>query len=93
MCEKSNILLVTKIDVIKLIRTISTLGLHECKILAELWGDTFGYGGSTFNVDDFSIVMVLLKMVGKINRGEWVLQEGRITYTRTVDKTDILNLQ
>jgi hypothetical protein len=75
------------VDVIKFIRGFGNLSLVDAKAVAEIWLVANGHGLREFKVIHFNEVVALSRIVGKILRGEWVLNTEEMTILTVSDVT------
>lgn len=88
-----NVLLNGNLAIIKFVRTFSNLGLADAKYLVDEWADFVGQRG-VWCVTDFADIEKLCRIVGKVNRGEWVILNGKLAWGQPefVDSNDFENL-
>jgi len=82
------------IDIIKFVRSMGDIGLFDAKnVIVEIWARAYGYGPKNWIITDFRHVQTLAKIVGRINRGDWVIKEGEIFFNKKVNPHDVFELE
>jgi hypothetical protein len=86
------------IDAIKLVHAFTDLGLSECKIIAEIWAEAYGYRESgsvaykSFSCSDMRQINKLGSIAKKIVNGQWQIVNGAIVISKNICTQDVLDL-